>query len=439
MPQDPLPAATSGAVTFRRSIRRSHAVALYVSSVLGSGVLVLPGLAARLAGPASLVSWAILAGASVPLALTFSGLSARRPEAGGVYGFAREAFGVPAAATTGWLVALWSFTGGPAVALIAASYLGYAFPLTRPETFVLGFGLVVSTVAVNYQGVTLSSRVQLTVAGLIVALLGTVVLVASREVRPSNFQPFLPYGILPVGTAAALIFWSFLGYENVSSVAAEFVDPAPDFRRSVLWSVALVGALYLAVALVTVGTGAYRSGGGVAPFAAILGGVLGPYAAQGTALLALFIVFAVVNAYTMGMSRVICVAARDGAFPRALGRIDPLHRVPGRAMVFLLAGMSLVFLIYYVAGVDLSTALLVAGGAALLTYAIGSAAGLRLLAPGPNRRRGPQLLAGFSLLFSLALLPFVGWPVTVGLGGACLGYLYAGRLRRREMGSAQPP
>jgi amino acid efflux transporter len=437
MPQDPLPAATSGAATFRRSIRPSHAVALYVSSVLGSGVLVLPGLAARLAGPASLVSWAILAGASVPLALTFSGLSARRPETGGIYGFVREAFGVPAAATTGWLVALWSFTGGPAVALIAASYLGYAFPLTRPETFVLGFGVVASAFAVNYQGVTLSSRVQRAVVGLIVALLGTVVLVAGREVRPSNFQPFLPYGILPVGTAAALIFWSFLGYENVSSVAAEFVDPARDFRRSVLWSVALVGTLYLAVALVTVGTGAYRSGGGVAPFAAILGGVLGPYAAQGTALLALGIVFAVVNAYTMGMSRVICVAARDGAFPRALGRIDPLHRVGPWSSSWPACPWS-----------------------SLSTMSSGSTSPPRCWSPGelpcsrmpsaqrPGSASSPRVRAGGGGLSSWrgspSSSPWSSSPSSAGpspwaWGGAGLGYLYAGRLRRREAGSAQPP
>src|SRR2546425_3060327 len=64
-----------------------YAVALYMSSVLGSGVLVLPGLAAQIAGPASLLAWLLLSLASYPLAYTFASLSARKPESGGVYSF----------------------------------------------------------------------------------------------------------------------------------------------------------------------------------------------------------------------------------------------------------------------------------------------------------------------------------------------------------------
>jgi amino acid efflux transporter len=105
----------------RKTITLRHAVALYVSSVLGSGVLVLPGLAARLAGPASLVAWAVLCLASYPFAWTFASLSARNPESGGVYAFAKEAFGQHAAAVTGWLFGLWYVAGAPAVTLIAAS------------------------------------------------------------------------------------------------------------------------------------------------------------------------------------------------------------------------------------------------------------------------------------------------------------------------------
>ena len=209
-PPDPSPAPA-----LRRSFRRRNAVALYVSSVLGSGILVLPGLAAQIAGPGSLLAWLLLALASVPLGLTFAGLSARRPESGGIYGFAREAFGPRIATVSGWLFALWVSTGAPAVAMIAAGYLGYAFPLSRPETFVIGFAIFVGAYGVNLSGVQLSNRIQLAVISSIVALLAIVIAVAGVHVQASAFSPFLPLGLLPVGTAAALIFWSFLGYENV--------------------------------------------------------------------------------------------------------------------------------------------------------------------------------------------------------------------------------
>jgi len=408
----------------RKAIRTRHAVALYVSSVLGSGVLVLPGLAAKIAGPGSLIAWAFLAVASLPFALTFASLSARRPESGGIYGFAKEAFGPTTALVAGWLFALWEITGAPAVALIAAAYLGYAFPLDRAETFLLGFGIIAAAFVVNYRGIVVSNRVQLAVISSIVALLVVTIGLSGVRVQSVHFEPFLPFGIVSVGTAAALIFWSFLGYENVSNVAEEFENPSRDFPRSVYASVALVGSLYFAIAFVTVGTGAYASGGGVAPFAAILGNVLGSYGSEGTAVLAVFIIFGVVNAYTTGMCRVFYATARDGGFPRALAHLDPRTRVPDRALLTMLGGAAVVFAVYYEFAVDLTTALLVASGAAIVLYIIGCAAGVRLRPTVGSSARPLRWLPAISLAISLVVLPFIGWPVlvTVAVVAAAVTY-----------------
>src|SRR3989449_3203454 len=244
----------------RKAITLRYAVALYVSSVLGSGVLVLPGLAAQLAGPGSLLAWVLLSVVSYPFAYTFASLSARKPEAGGIYSFTKESFGLRVATVTGWLFALWFITGGPAVMLIAASYVAYAFPMSRAETFVVAGAIIFSVFVVNYRGIVVSNKVQLAVVASIVGLLLATVISSSYLVRLENLEPFLPNGLLPVGVSAALIFWSFLGYENVSNVAEEFRDPKKDFHRSILLSVALVSGLYIAVAFVTVGTLAYKSG-----------------------------------------------------------------------------------------------------------------------------------------------------------------------------------
>ncbi len=85
------------APALHRVITLRHAVAIYVSSLLGSGIFVIPGLAARIAGPASIVSWMLLSLASYPFAYTFAKLSARKPESGGIYAFAREGIGPGAA------------------------------------------------------------------------------------------------------------------------------------------------------------------------------------------------------------------------------------------------------------------------------------------------------------------------------------------------------
>ena len=360
----------------RREITLRHAVALYVSSVLGSGVLVLPGLAAQIAGPSSLLAWLVLSLASYPFAYTFASLSSRSPQSGGVYGFARESFGLPMATVSGWLFILWYVTGAPAVTMIAASYLAYAFPLGKAAVYAVASLLLLIAFAVNYRGIVFSNRIQLSIVVAIISLLVLAVVLSLGSVRLRNFTPLFPHGLLPVGTAAALIFWSFLGYENVSNVAEEFRNPERDFRRSVVLSVFLIGGLYFAVAFVTVGTLAYEAGGSVAPFAAIFSNVLGSFGGAGTAILAVVIIFGTENAYTAGMSRVVYAIAGDGGLPRALHRVDPRSGVPRRSLVMLTAMSVGMLALYYALDVNLETALLIPSGAAILVYVIGSAAGI---------------------------------------------------------------
>jgi amino acid efflux transporter len=418
--------------SLRKAIRLKHAVALYASSVLGSGVLVLPGLTAKIAGPASILAWALLSVASYPFAYTFASLSARRPESGGIYAFAKEGFGFRAGALIGWLFAFWVISGAPAVTLIAASYIGYAFPLSRAETYLIAFGIVVVAFAINYRGIVVSSRVQFAVIGSIVALLIATIASSVFFVKAQNFQPFLPAGPLAVGTAAALIFWSYLGYENTSNVAEEFENPERDFHRSIILSVALISFLYLAVAFVTIGTRAYEAGGSVAPFAAILSNILGRHAAEGTALVAVFIIFGTVNAYTTGVSRLLYAAARDGGLPHFLDHLNQKTRVPDRVLLALLSSYAVVLIIYYFSKVDLETALLVPSGAAILVYVVGSAAGVKILGEPNDRTRMNLLLPLASLAISLVVLPFIGPLLVFSLVVVLLAVAYISFTKRSD-------
>jgi amino acid efflux transporter len=417
--------ALENAANLKKAIRLRHAVALYVSSVLGSGVLVLPGLAAQLAGPASLVAWVILSIASYPFAYTFASLSSRKPESGGIYAFAKESFGLPVAVMTGWLFAFWYITGAPAATLIAASYLAYAVPMSRLGIFLVAECVIFLAFVVNYRGIVFSNRIQLAVVASIVALLLSAVALSIGSIDAHNFSPFFPNGLSPVGTAAALIFWSFLGYENVSNVAEEFENPKRDFHRSIVLSVLLISGLYIAVAVVIVGTLAYKAGGGVAPFAAMFSRVMGVHGAIGTAMLAMIIIFATVNAYTAGMSRVILAVARDRGFPKGLDYVNRENGTPTRSLM-MLSGFSMCLLtIYYFLDVNLQTALLIPSGAAVLIYIVGSGTGIRLL----KERGSKRMLPWISLAISLAVLPFVGILALASVLTGLLAFVYA-RMRR---------
>lgn len=195
--------AQDSSARLRKEIRLRHAVALYISSVLGSGVLVLPGLAAQIAGPSSLLAWLLLSLGSYPFAYTFASLSARRPESGGVYSFAKESFGPRVATVAGWLFALWFISGGPAVTLIAASYVSFAFPMTRGESYAIAAGVILGAFVVNYRGIRFSNSIQVGVVMAIVALLLAAIVSSVGSVDLENFVPFAPNGLIPLGTAAA--------------------------------------------------------------------------------------------------------------------------------------------------------------------------------------------------------------------------------------------
>ena len=404
----------------RKVLTTRYAVAMYMSSVFGSGILVLPGLAAQIAGPASLIAWVGLSLASYPLAYTFASLSTRKPESGGVYGFAKEGLGPRTANAVGWLFIIWYISGAPVVTVIAASYLAYAVPMSRAAVYTIAGAIMLAAFIVNYQGIIFSSRVQATVIAAIVALLVTAVIASTPSIKTTGFSPFFPNGLIPVGVSAALIFWSYLGYENVSNVAEEFKNPEKDFHRSILYSVTIISLLYVAVAIAAIGTESYKAGGSIAPFAAMLSNALGTYGAIGTAVLALVIIFSTVNAYTTGMSRVFYAASSEGGLPRFLNKIHPTTRVPYRTLLLLLGLVWITLIIFYILNVDLETELLIPSGAAILVYVVGSLSGIRLLKIKGIKGTFPWI----SLLISLIMIPFVGLLILISLAFAIAGYFY---------------
>ena len=218
-----------------------------------------------------------------------------------------------------------------------------------------------------------------------------------------------------------------MGYENVSNVAEEFKNPEKDFHRSILFSVIVIGLLYISVAVATVGTRAYAAAGSIAPFAVMLSNALGIYGAVGTAILAVIIIFGTMNAYTTGISRVIYATAKDRGLPRLLDRINIKTQVPDRSLMLLLGLSWITLLLFYFFNVDLETELLIPSGAAILVYIIGSSSGIKLL----KVKSAKKLFPWISLAISIIMLFFVGLPILIAMSFALLGFVY--RRRRSQL------
>ena len=189
---------------------------------------------------------------SVPLAVTFAALGARFPDGGGVSTYARRAFGARAATVVGWCFFFAVPVGAPPAAGFAGAYVADAAGGGRSTQLVTAAVLIVLVAAMNYAGIRVSATVQLGVAAVLAALLAVATLAALPHAQLDRLTPFAPFGWASVGTAAALLVWAFAGWEVVSSLSADYRDPARDIPRATAVAVVVIGVLYLGVAFATV-------------------------------------------------------------------------------------------------------------------------------------------------------------------------------------------
>jgi amino acid transporter len=139
-------------------LRLPQVVALYTGAVLGSGILILPGLAAELAGPASLIAWGLMALLVVPMALTMGLLSANYPDAGGVSSFVSKAFNPQIGSLIGWFFLLSVVIGAPVLALTGAGYVSAAAGLGDTARLLIAIAILATGIILNYLGMKMTGQ-----------------------------------------------------------------------------------------------------------------------------------------------------------------------------------------------------------------------------------------------------------------------------------------
>jgi amino acid efflux transporter len=412
--------------------------AMYVGAVLGTGVIALPALAAEAAGPASLLAWLALVVLSAPLAATFAALGARYPDAGGVATYARQAFGDRASAVVGWCFYLAVPPGAAAAAHFGGDYVSAALDGGAGTTTVTAIGLMTVVTIANALGLRVTGRFQFVLAGLLVTLLLVAVALSLPKAHTGNLEPFAPHGWSAIFPAAALLVWSFAGWEAITHLAGEFRHPARDLPRATAAAVAIVGTLYLLVAfavVVVLGDGAASSS---APLGDLMASGLGGDARLLAAGAALLLTTGAMNAYYAGAANLGAALGRDGALPGWFARGSVAGEVPRRSLTLVSALSYLALLLVEITGVGTEPLVLLTTGSFVAVYAIGVAAAVRLLPRGTKGRTA----ALFALCAVVVLLIMAGlyllWPLTVA--GAALLYLRLNRRRGRpdEAAGAAP-
>jgi amino acid efflux transporter len=396
--------------TLRRAITLPQATALYAGSVIGAGVLVLPGVAARQAGPASLLAWLAVVLLGIPIALTFARLAARFPAAGGVAAFTERAFGPAVSTVVGWFYFFAASLAQAAVALTGGHYVASAWGL---NPYVVAGLILAGAVVTNLYGIRVSAGAQLALSAAVVAVLVAAAAVALPRVETTHFTPFVPHGWDAVGAAAVMVFFSCFGWEAITHLSAEFRDPARDAVRATLLAVAAVTVVYLGTAFAVIGTHAY---GSPELDRVSVVSLFGTSAARDVGVVvALLITAGTVNAFVAATSRL-----GYALFP-ALSGLN--RRGTPAAAVCTVGGIALVAVGLAVwRGWGAEAYVTLPSSLGLTVYVVGCLAGVRLL------RGWARAGALVSAIACAVIVPFAGgalWAQLAIAAAALTWFLYA--------------
>jgi amino acid efflux transporter len=395
------------------SLTTTRGAALYIGAILGPGLLLLPGLAAAEAGPASILAWLGLLALSGLFAAVFSGLGRKVPSAGGVMGYVTAGLGARAGRATGWMFLAGVVGGAPIVCLIGASYVSDLTGGGLAARAAVAAGLLLIVIGTAACGLRAGTAIQLVLVILLVVVVVVAVTGSASAERLSNWTPFAPHGYLSVGSAASTLMFSFVGWEAVAPLTTRFANPARQLPRAVAIALAVTTALYLALATATIGVLGPQAATDV-PLAGLLTHVIGVAGPATAAVAAIVLTIGTTNAYINGaivmtgeLVRVHPGSRRPANRP-ANPRPANSEAAPKRLLLSAIAVTGVILLTAYGLHLVSTTALVAAPTTLFLTVYLGAmTAALRVL-------RGAARLAAIpGALAVLIMLGFCTWALAI--------------------------
>ncbi|MCQ4209325.1 amino acid permease [Streptomyces longispororuber] len=349
-----------------------------VGVVIGSGIFVITGTAAtEYAGPAVTLSFAVAAVVCALAALCYAEFASTVPVAGSAYTFAFASLGEFPAWIIGWDLILELALGCATVAVGWAGYVqslldswGVPLPaaLQGPGSGQSGFSfniaaflLVLAVMTVVVIGMKLSAWVTSVVVAIKVTVVLIVIAVGAFFINGSNYSPFIPpskpteggsglsrtlleaiagftpssFGVMGIFTAAAVVFFAYIGFDVVATAAEETRNPQKDVPRGILGSLAICTVLYCAVAVVVTGMENYKDLDPSAPLAEAFKSVGHPFWAGVISFGAVVGLTVVCMILLLGQSRVFFAMSRDGLLPPVFSAVHPRFRTPYRSTIIL--------------------------------------------------------------------------------------------------------
>ncbi|WP_205315782.1 amino acid permease [Nonomuraea lactucae] len=344
-----------------------------IGVIIGTGIFVLTGQVAKLtAGPAVALSFVVAGVVCGLAALCYAEFASTIPVAGSAYTFSYATLGEFPAWIIGWDLMLEMALAAAVVAVGWSGYFGalmssIGLPLPAsiagddPVVNVPAMVVVLILTAVLVAGIKLSSRVNEVIVAIKVAVILLVIVAGLFFVKPANYSPFIPppvpteqvaglkapliqvlfgltpvsFGVIGIFSAAAIVFFAFIGFDIVATAAEETIHPQRDVPRGIIGSLAICTVLYVAVSLVVVGMQKYTQLSTSAPLADAFTAVGQTWAAGLISVGAIAGLTSVVMILMMGQTRVLFAMCRDGLLPRPMAKVHPRFGTPARLTVII--------------------------------------------------------------------------------------------------------
>jgi APA family basic amino acid/polyamine antiporter len=391
----------------RRALGPLDLVVFGVGVIIGTGIFVLTGEAAgTLAGPAIALSF-VFAGIACGLAaLCYAEFASTVPVAGSAYTFAYASLGELVAWIIGWDLMLELALGAATVAsgwsdyfrIVCEDTLGIGLPawVDGAHHNLVAAVLVLAITALLCFGIKVSSRVNAVVVAIKLTVVLLVIVVGAFYVSGGNLDPFIPpsgskpapgggeatttllqdlgintgtFGIGGIFSAAALVFFAFIGFDIVATAAEESKNPQRDMPIGIFGSLAICTLLYVLVSLVVTGMVPYNKIKLEAPLAEAFISVGKDTIAQVISVGALAGLTTVTLILLMGQSRVFFAMSRDHLLPSVFSRVSPRFKTPYRTT--LVTGAAVAVLAFLVELEDLAALVNIGTLFAFIIVAIG--------------------------------------------------------------------
>ena len=333
---------------FTKTMTAFDLVAMGVGAVIGTGIFILPGtVAANTAGPGVTLSFLFSGIVCALAAMCYAEFSSALPVAGSAYSYGNVVFGEIFGWILGWALILEYML---AVASVSTGWTAYfqsllaGFGIKMPQAIAGPFDpahgtyinltaiiIVLLITAMLSHGMQTSTRINNMAVVIKIAIIVLFLATGVFFIRKANYHPFLPYGMKGVFRGATTVFFAYLGFDAVSSSAAEVKNPKRNMPLGIIGTLIVATVLYMGVSVVLTGMAPYKKLDVANPVSFALQLVHQNWLAGLISLGALVGMFTMMVTMTYSSSRLVYSIGRDGLLPSYLSKLDetgtPQHAV----------------------------------------------------------------------------------------------------------------